>query len=167
VVELKRDRTSIPSLDDLDAGWGDAEEDEADEPEEPEEPEPPGLTTEQRVARVEAKKERARGKAAARLAKKERRKARALAAAEKKKAKQPKPRKKGPPPPERSAPSLRGVTSDVGDEAEADDEADARPVHQAARSPRDARPENNRQTLLVIIALALLAGGVAFYFLRK
>jgi hypothetical protein len=186
-VTEPKDRTSVPSLDDLDAGWGD-EEDEKDEKDEKadkedeaeareiaelEAPEPPGLTAEQheaRLAALAAKKERARAKAAAKKERrKERRKARAEAAAAKKKVKQ----KRKAPEPERSAPSLRGVSRDT-DAEEAPEAADEQPAERKAspnavrgRPARRSKQGPNWQTLAVIAVLVAMLGGVAAFLLRK
>jgi hypothetical protein len=192
-VSEPKDRTSVPSLDDLDAGWGDEEDEKDDEekadlveaaPEEPDEPvvvepEPPGLTAEQREARLAAlneKKERARAKGAAKKERrKERRKARALAASAKKKTKQ----KRRVPEPERSAPSLRGVTRDTSDaalDAEPDqDEAverrveRSRPGRSAVTTSRGQRRAKgpNWQTLGAVALLVAMLGAVAVFFLRR
>ncbi len=170
---------SVPSIDDLDAGWGgdDAEAD-SEEPEEPEveEPEPPGLTAEEREARLvalAARREAARAKAVAKKERrKERRKARAQAASSKKKVKQKRtgPRRAAPPP-ERSAPSLRAVSRDTGEGN--DEDAIDEPVRSASlaqpahRRPRAAKPRPNWQTIGAVVALVAMLGFVAAFLLRK
>ena len=160
-----------PDLDDIDAGWEDEEEEDVDagwgegpEAEEPEEPEPAGMTPEERaeraarlVARAEERKQRQRAKAAEKA---ERRKARAAAAAAKQKKSARKPGSSKPRP-ERAKPVR--APREVAEES-------ASPRARIREEVEPVRRVNPRRPWLptaILIAILVVAGGVAFWLYRR
>ena len=135
---------------DLDAGW-----DEVDAAKSPEEREREwrGLTPEERearAARAAQRKEKLRAKAAAKT---ERRKARASVARGKQKQKAQRPRKEQPVQVARS----RQVEAQVVDEARTSE----------VSGPRARERRNDPKVLAFLIAVVLLAGGVALFLWKR
>ncbi|HEY3820636.1 MAG TPA: hypothetical protein VGL81_25895 [Polyangiaceae bacterium] len=161
--------TKMPDVDDVDAGWEDADEgdldagwDEAEEAEEP----PEGLTPEERearVARAAARKERLRAKAAEKA---ERRKARVAAAAAKQKKSMPKARAAAPSRRASERPAPRPREPEAEEEAhEAAVPGAGEPAPLVARRPVGPRFEWRRVVpFVVVLAVAV---GVALYLWKR
>jgi len=159
-VPTKNAEALDAAADDIDAGWEDEEQEEdldagwdaAEVAKTPEEREREwrGLTPEEREARTAARKERIRAKAAEKA---ERRKARASIAKSKQKQKSQRPRKEREP---RESPQEEVGTADVRE------------------SPRDRGPEprvrsrrNDPRVLAFLLAIVVVAGGVAFLLWKR
>jgi hypothetical protein len=140
------------AVDDLDAGWDDEEAEP--EPEEEAEPEPEwrALTPEERearAARAAARKEKLRAKA---TEKAERRKARASIAKGKQKQKVRRPRSE----PEPRRPPRSQATEPVASESPRE-----------AETPRAPSRRNDPRVLAFLVAIVLVAGGVALFLWRR
>jgi hypothetical protein len=164
-VPTKNAEALDAAVDDIDAGWEDEEQDEdldagwdaveaAKTPEERER-EWRGLTPEERearAARAAARKEKLRAKAAGKA---ERRKARASIARAKQKQKSQRPRKEREP---REPPQHQAETSDVR-ESPRDRGAEPRARTRSRR--------NDPRVLAFLLAIVLVAGGVALFLWKR
>jgi hypothetical protein len=145
--ELEATQEAPRAVDDIDAGWDDEEDEE--EEEEPE-PEWRGLTPEERearAARAAARREKLRAKS---TEKAERRKARAAIAKGKQKQKQKTQRLRNEPEPQR--PSQSQAWEPVANESPREGE-----------TPRAPSRRNDPRVLAFLVAIVLVAGGVALF----
>ena len=174
-MPTKDERASAPAVDEIDAGWDDDDEgdedqdddldagwdaDESAQTAEAREREWRGFTPEERaerVARAAAKRERLRAKAAAKA---ERRKERASLAKSKQKQKQ-KQRKTSRPPRPRESRHVSARAKPAEPIVEPDRRDPQPRVHAAA--PR----RNDPKVVALLVAIVLLAGGVAFFLWKR
>jgi hypothetical protein len=162
-VPTKNGEALDSAVDDIDAGWEDEEQEEdldagwdaAEAAKTPEEREREwrGLTPEERearAARIAARKEKLRAKAAEKA---ERRKARASTARAKQKQKSQRPPKEREP---RESPEQQADTSMVRES-----------LHDRGPESRARSRRNDPRVLAFLLAIVLLAGGVALFLWKR